>query len=141
MHEVGDHEEGEASMLHPGRSIVAAGFLLLSGGIAVAAPGVTKANLKLRSGPGQAFAVLTTMPANSPLNVLGCAPDGWCRVTFGAFTGYANGGYLNMAGAPVVAVPGPVVVPAPVVVPGRIIVRRPYRRWRHRYRRYRYRFR
>ena len=109
-------------MFRPHKLLLGGGFLLLSAGLAAASPAATTASLKLRAGPGTSFGVLTTMPAGAGVDVLGCAPQGWCRVTFGGFTGYANATYLNMgrAGPGVVAVaPAAVaVVPAPVVVPG-----------------------
>jgi uncharacterized protein YraI len=122
------------------KGMLVAGFLLISVGLAAAAPGITTASLKLRVGPGTGYGVLATMPAGSAVNVLGCGPDGWCRVMFASLTGYANGKYMNIgSGYPVAG--GPVLVaPAPIVVaPAPFIVRRsypyylgPHRHWRSR---------
>jgi uncharacterized protein YraI len=108
-----------------------AGLILASAGLAAAAPGMTTATLKLRAGPGTGFGVLTTMPAGAAVNVLGCGPEGWCRVQFAGFTGYANASYLDLgAPGPVAVAPPVAVVPAPVMVPGPYVYR-PY--WRYRY--------
>jgi uncharacterized protein YraI len=106
-------------MLSSRKAMLAAGFLAISGGLAAASPGITTAGLKLRAGPGTGFGVLTSMPAGAPVNVLGCGPEGWCRVMFAGFTGYAKATYLGMGGPGAVA-PGPAVavVAGPVLVPG-----------------------
>jgi uncharacterized protein YraI len=109
-------------MLRPQKAMLAVGFFLVSTGLAAASPGMTTASLKLRAGPGTGFGILATMPPGSPVNVLGCGGQGWCRIAFAGFTGYANAAYLNMGGgagpgvvavAPVAVIPGPVVVPGP----------------------------
>jgi uncharacterized protein YraI len=105
-------------MLRASKAALAGALLLISAGMAAAAPGVTTASLKLRAGPGTGFGVLTTMPNGAGVHVLGCGPEGWCRVMFAGFTGYANATYLSVGpGGPVavaVAPPVAVIVPGPV---------------------------
>ena len=89
---------------------IAAGALLLSGGIAAAAT-VTN-DLNLRSGPGTGYRVIGTMPAGAYVDVIGC--DGsWCRVNWRGAVGYASASYLGGGGgyaaAPVYVAPPPVV--------------------------------
>lgn len=91
---------------------IAAGALVLSGGIAAAAT-VTN-DLNLRSGPGPGYRVIGTMPAGAYVDVIGC--DGsWCRVSWGGSVGYASASYLAggeggyYAAAPVYVAPPPVV--------------------------------
>jgi hypothetical protein len=126
-------------MLRTEKAALAAGLLLLSTGLAVAGPGFVSTNLKLRSGPGQNFDTITTMPAGTPVEVGPCE-TGWCQVVFGDQMGFSDARYLSFGQAPppprrrvavapppgVVAVaPGPVMVPGPVVVPAPLYVR-PY---------------
>jgi uncharacterized protein YraI len=130
-------------MLRPQKLMLVAGFVLLSTGLAAAAPAATTASLKLRAGPGTGFGVLTTMPVGAGVNVLGCGPEGWCRVQFAGFTGYANATYLNMAGpGPVGVPPGAVAVEpgAVAVVPGPVVVPGPYYYGYGPYYGYRYRY-
>lgn len=93
---------------------IAAGALLLSGGLAAAAT-VTN-DLNLRSGPGTSYGVVGTMPAGAEVNVLGCEGS-WCRVSWGGTEGYASASYLSGGGgggyyaaAPVYVAPPPPVV-------------------------------
>jgi uncharacterized protein YraI len=117
------------------KGMLVAGLLLISTGLAAAGPGQTTASLKLRAGPGTNFGVLTSMPPGAAVDVLGCGPDGWCRVMFAGLTGYASASYLNVGGPGAVAAAPVVVAPAAVVVaPAPVIVTRPY------YRRYGYRY-
>ncbi len=115
---------------------LAGGLVLVSAGLAAAAPGVTTASLKLRAGPGTGFGVLTTMPTGAAVNVLGCGQEGWCRVMFAGFTGYANATYLDVgpggpAGVVEVAPPAVAVVPGAVIVPGPVYGYGPYYGYRY----------
>jgi len=91
---------------------IAAGALVLSGGIAAAAT-VTN-DLNLRSGPGTGYRVIGTMPAGAYVDVIGC--DGsWCRVNWQGSVGYASASYLGggrgyYSAAPVYVAPPPPVV-------------------------------
>jgi hypothetical protein len=76
--------------------MVAAGLFL---GIAVptaASAAYTTGDVNLRTGPGTGYAVITTAPAGSFVNVLGC-PSSWCRVNFRGIVGWMSAGYIGSA--------------------------------------------
>ena len=76
----------------------AAAVLMLSAGVAAAAPAVVQTDLNARSGPGTGYPVVTTLPAGSTVDVLGC--DGsWCRIDLGGGSAYASRRYLAVGGA------------------------------------------
>jgi uncharacterized protein YraI len=84
--------------------LAAASALVLSAGIASAAPAITQSAVNMRAGPGTQYPVLTTLPGRAPVDVAGC--DGsWCQVNWNGREGYVSANYLQMAGAP-----GPVAV-------------------------------
>jgi hypothetical protein len=84
------------------RSVFPAGAaLLLSAGVAAAAPAVVRADLNLRSGPGTGYAVVETIPGGATVDVLGCGGS-WCRVAYGGETGYARRSYLGLGEAAVI---------------------------------------
>jgi uncharacterized protein YraI len=91
----------------------AAGFLLLSTGIAAAAPAQVMTDLNVRAGQGTNYPVIGVLPAGSVVDVSGCG-DGWCYVRGAG--GFASAAYLNPAGGPY-AYSGPVVVPGPYYEP------------------------
>lgn len=94
--------------------IIAAGALIVSGGIAAAA--TVTGDLNLRSGPGTNYRVVGTMPAGAQVDILGC--DGaWCRVSWGGMQGYASASYLGRGGARYYA-PAPVYIAPPHVAFG-----------------------
>lgn len=90
---------------------IAAGALVLSGGIAAAAT-VTN-DLNLRSGPGTNYRVIGTMPAGAYVDVRGCTGN-WCRVNWAGAVGYASASYLAGSGGAYAASPV-YVAPPPVV--------------------------
>jgi uncharacterized protein YraI len=113
-------------MLRPNRAMLVAGLLALSSGFAAAAPATIVTNLKLRTGPGLTYEVVTTMPAGALIDAAACA-NGWCQVLFAGMTGYADARYIGFGAA---VAPAPVVVAPPVVVPAPVYVRPyPYRAW------------
>lgn len=60
-----------------------------------AAPGMTTAPVYLRAGPSPAYPVVTTLPPNAQIEVLGCAEGwAWCDVAWGAARGWVSAGYL-----------------------------------------------
>jgi hypothetical protein len=89
------------------------------------AQGVATGDVNLRSGPGQGFARLTTIPRGAPLAMHGCLTSGWCDVSLGHMRGWAFGRYVASARpavqfgwyghARMVAVPGWGGMPAPMV--------------------------
>src|SRR5882672_9770996 len=79
------------------RMLTGAALVALSTGSAAAAPAVVEAGIDLRSGPGTQFAVVTVIPPGATVDVRGC--DGrWCRVSFAGVVGFADRGYLRLAG-------------------------------------------
>src|SRR5882672_8589561 len=79
------------------RMLTGAALVALSTGSAAAAPAVVEAGIDLRSGPGTQFAVVTVIPPGATVDVRGC--DGrWCRVSFAGVAGFADRGYLRLAG-------------------------------------------
>ncbi|MDF2619443.1 MAG: type 3 domain protein [Xanthobacteraceae bacterium] len=54
----------------------------------------TASNLNVRSGPGTSYEVLGTLPAGSPVNVVGCAGS-WCQTQYG----YVSARHLDGADA------------------------------------------
>lgn len=89
--------------------------LLLSAGVAAAAPATARSDLNVRSGPGTEYGVVGTLQGGETVDVAGCTGS-WCQVSFSGGTGYASANYLAMAGgaagpgyaaaAPVYADPG-----------------------------------
>jgi uncharacterized protein YraI len=88
---------------------LAGGLMLLSAGAAAAAPAMVTSDLNLRSGPGTGYGVIDTLPAGSPVDVLGCTGS-WCRVSSAEGEGFASGNFLDMSGGAYAAAPGAVVV-------------------------------
>ena len=77
--------------------------LLLSTGIAAAAPGTARTDLNVRSGPGTNYPVVGALQSGETVDVQGCT-GGWCQVNFPGGTGFASRSYLAMAGGPGVGV-------------------------------------
>lgn len=59
----------------------------------------------LRAGPGPKYNVLQELPAQLPIDVLGCE-SGWCRVQSGRYVGYVQGDLVGAAPGPQVATSG-----------------------------------
>jgi uncharacterized protein YraI len=77
---------------------------------AEAAPGVATGNVNMRTGPGTGYAVITTIPAGAPVEVLGC--PSWCEVAYAGTRGWASSNYISAA-AVAPAAPAVVYQPAP----------------------------
>ena len=95
------------------RSIsLAAGFLALSVGAAVAAPATVEQDLHLRAGRGTQSPVIGVLPGGSTVDARNCG-GGWCAINSAQGSGYASSSYLDFAGGygPVYA-----AAPAPVVI-------------------------
>jgi uncharacterized protein YraI len=93
---------------------LALGLLLASAGAAAASPAVVSNDLKMRSGPGTNFGVVSTMPAGATVNVFSCS-GAWCRVAWGNRQGFVSRSYLEMGGG---AYPVYGAAPPPVVIYG-----------------------
>src|SRR6185312_3000113 len=52
-------------------------------------------NVNMRAGPGTGYAVITTIPAGAPIEVIGCSS--WCQVAFGGTEGFASANYVSGA--------------------------------------------
>jgi uncharacterized protein YraI len=83
--------------------LAAASALVLSAGIASAAPAITISAATLRAGPGPQYQVVGRLPARAAVDVEGCNVA-WCAVSWRSAGGYVNAGLLRIAGGP-----GPVV--------------------------------
>lgn len=102
-------------MIHPKQMACAAGFLVLSTGLAAAMPARVATDLNVRSGEGTGYPVVAVMPAGAVVDVRGCG-DGWCYVS--DYDGFASASYLDGGFAVGSAGPAYVAPPAAVVVPG-----------------------
>jgi hypothetical protein len=53
-------------------------------------------DLNLRAGPGVQYEIVDVIPATKSVSVEGCLEaSNWCRVSYGAATGWASGDYLT----------------------------------------------
>ena len=68
----------------------AAVLIALVGGIGAAETALVLSNLKVRTGPGHEYPVITVIPGGSNIQVADCA-DGWCRV----FLATGKRGYVD----------------------------------------------
>ena len=76
-------------------SILAAGLLALSGGVAAANPAVTQSDIHLRAGPGPSYGVVAVVPRGAPVEAWNC--DGaWCKVNFNGRIGFSSERYLDI---------------------------------------------
>jgi uncharacterized protein YraI len=78
-------------------TLLASAALLLSAGMAAAAPATARSDLNVRSGPGTEYGVVGTLQGGETVDVAGCTGS-WCQVSFSGGTGYASANYLAMAG-------------------------------------------
>jgi uncharacterized protein YraI len=83
--------------------------LLLSAGAAAAMPATAQTELNVRSGPGTQYPVVGSIAAGEAVDAGSCTGS-WCQVSFSGGSGYANRGYLALAGA---VAPGVGVAVAP----------------------------
>lgn len=103
-------------MIRPKQVVCAAGFFLLSTGLAAAAPAVVATDLNVRSGEGTGFPVVAVMPAGTVVDVRGCG-NGWCYVS--EYGGFASASYLDVRGVAYGSARPAYVAPSiAVVVPG-----------------------
>jgi uncharacterized protein YraI len=85
--------------------LAAASAVLLSAGIASAAPAITKSAVTMRAGPGPQYQAVGRLPARAAVDVEGCNV-GWCAVSWRGAGGYVNAGLLQIARAPGLVVSG-----------------------------------
>lgn len=86
--------------------LAAASALVLSAGVASAAPAVTESAVHMRAGPGTQFQIVTTLPDGARVDAGPCN-GGWCAVAWNGESGYVSQNYLQMAGNPGVIASGP----------------------------------
>ena len=68
---------------------------------ALAAPGVTTADVKIRSGPGTNYASIEVLAAGSEIDIGECDAGGaWCAVTAKGSRGFVSGRYLKQTDEP-----------------------------------------
>lgn len=92
--------------------------LVLAPSVAAAVDGFTTGNVNMRTGPGTGFDKITTLPAGTGVDVIGCTDNGWCQVSAGGPPGWVSRSYLERMSGPPPAYDGPpIVVAPPVVVP------------------------
>ena len=85
--------------------------------VAAAVPGFTTGNVNVRTGPGTQYLAITTAPAGSGVDILGCmAGRSWCDIVLGNLRGWVSGRYVQEGGAVVQQYVVPrYVAPSPVV--------------------------
>ena len=90
-------------------------YLANSGGILVSASGNATAtdNVHLRSGPSLGYASIGKIPAGDVVTIAGENIDGWLRVTWNGFEGWAYGAFFTGSGVPADPAPAPDPEPAP----------------------------
>ena len=68
---------------------------------ALAAPGVTTTNVHFRSGPGENYSSIRTLPAGTALEIGDCEESGsWCAVKVAGRSGFVSGRYLEEKSGP-----------------------------------------
>ncbi|HMB10789.1 I78 family peptidase inhibitor [Saliniramus sp.] len=132
------------SILHRSRAatllcLLAALFLLLCAGQAMAYPASTTADLNMRSGPGTQYRVIATIPRGGRVEVINCS-RGWCDLIWSGRRGYASARFLSRAVAPGTRGGVPprvggsfeIIIPFPgIQPPPRYRPAPPHRDWRH----------
>ena len=98
-------------------AVCVAVFGVLFAELAHAAPARVASNTNLRQGPGVSFAVITTVPGGTVVDVIRCG-GAWCNVMAGSQPGYMIARNLVGAGVPVVRAAPPVVVVEPPIYYG-----------------------
>jgi Bacterial SH3 domain len=90
--------------------LAAAVFASTLSSVAMAATAVTISNVNLREGPSTDYPIIATLPANTAVEVEGCASD-WCKVDYAGSSGWMAEDYLQgLANPPVIVLPPPLAV-------------------------------
>lgn len=111
--------------------------LLMSAGMAFAAPAEVTNDLNMRTGPGTNYGVVTVVPDGDTVDILNC-DGGWCRVRYAGRTGWVSASYLDdgVAAAPrrrIIVEEEPIYVP-PAVYGAPLLFGAPYYAQRRYYR-------
>lgn len=115
----------------PRVALTAISALLVSTGLALAAPAEVTNDLNMRTGPGTNYGVITVVPGGDVVDVIDCEGS-WCRVRYGGRNGWVSASYLGdtaVASAPrrrVIVEEEPVYVAPPVVVGSPYLYGEPY---------------
>src|ERR1700743_2971516 len=74
-----------------------------------AATAVTVSNVNLREGPSTDYPVITTLPANTAVEIEGCA-QGWCKVDYAGAAGWMSEDFLQgLSSPPAIGLAGPII--------------------------------
>lgn len=95
-------------------AVCVAAFGVMFAELAHAGPARVASNTNLRQGPGVSFAIITTVPGGTVVDVIRCGGE-WCNVMAGSQPGYMIARNLGMGGPVRVvrSLPPPVVVVGP----------------------------
>jgi len=109
-------------MFAPKPIAVAATLLMLSSGMAAAAPAFVAGDLNLRAGPTTKSSVLIVMPRGTTVDAYACGRY-WCRVEFAGYSGFASTSYLDVGGPGYAAAspPPPITPLTPLALLGGIL--------------------
>jgi uncharacterized protein YgiM (DUF1202 family) len=90
-------------------------YLANSGAIYTSSSGNATAtdNVFLRTGPGLGYSSVGKIPAGDAVTIVGDNMDGWLRVSWNGYDGWAYGAFFTGSGAPDVPVEEPVADQAP----------------------------
>jgi hypothetical protein len=91
---------------------------LVGGSPALAAPGVTTADVNLRAGPGTDFDALTVLPSGTAIDIGACDAEGWCAVTLLGTGGYISNRYLEEIAATATETETAAPAPTPAAADG-----------------------
>jgi len=112
---------------------LSAALLALSVDLASAGPARVYSNTNLRQGPGTNYAVITTVPGGSIVEVSQCAAE-WCTAHWHGRVGYMIATNLDLrpgpVAPPVVVYSDPLIYGPPYVYGPRVYIGPRYRYWR-----------
>jgi hypothetical protein len=106
----------ELLMFAPKRIAVAATLLMLSTGMAAAAPAFVLGDLNLRAGPSTGNRVVAVLPRGATVDAFDCG-SGWCRVDYDGYSGFASMSYLDVGEPDDAPPPSPLAFLAPIFDP------------------------
>ncbi|MCW5715171.1 MAG: DUF1236 domain-containing protein [Bauldia sp.] len=103
--------------------LAAVSFPTISVAQSVTATATVVVDLNLRAGPGPAYPVITTIPANAAVNIYGCdAALAWCDIDWNGNRGWSYSAYLIYGGTVTAPLPAPVPLPQVVQNPPPTVV-------------------
>lgn len=91
--------DGWSKIIYNGKSgYVSSAYLTAAGAVSPAGSYVytTISSLNLRSGPGTGYSIISVIPQETALSVLG-KTSGWYKVSYGGKTGYVSGSYISVS--------------------------------------------